>query len=94
MAGTEEHTTCATKFEEAFITNAEGELACLSEKVSTEPLHTLVAWWEELGENWAILYKSVLSGNYLSRITLVKALLQVGKRNGRGKVIKKGKSYI
>lgn len=55
MAGTEEHTACATKFEEAFTTNAEGEIAYLSEKVSTEPLHTLVAWWEELGDNSATL---------------------------------------
>lgn len=51
MTVSEEPTASAIKFEEAFATNADGELACLSEKVSTEPLHTLVAWWEELGGN-------------------------------------------
>lgn len=51
MTGSEEPTASATKFEEAFTKNAEGELACLSEKGSTEPLHTLVAWREVLGDN-------------------------------------------
>lgn len=51
MAGSEEPTASATKFEEAFTKNAEGELACLSEKASTGPLHTLVAWREALGDN-------------------------------------------
>lgn len=51
MTVSEEPTASATKFEEALTTNAEDEIACLSEKISTEPLHTLVSWWEELGGN-------------------------------------------
>lgn len=51
MTVTEELIASATKFEEAFTTNTGGELAGLSEKASTEPLHTFVAWSEELGNN-------------------------------------------
>lgn len=51
MTPTEELVASATKFEEAFTTNAEGELAGLSEKASTEPLHTFAAWSEKLGDN-------------------------------------------
>ena len=51
MTVTEELIPSVTKFEEAFTTKAEGELAGLSEKASTEPLHTFVAWSEELGDN-------------------------------------------
>lgn len=71
MTVSEEPTASATKFGEGFTTNAEGELACLSEKVRTEPLHTVVACWEELGGNSATLYKNFLfwsancqSGNF------------------------------
>lgn len=66
MTVSEEPTASATKFEEALTTNAEDEIACLSEKISTEPLHTLVSWWEELGGNWATLYENLLfwTGNY------------------------------
>lgn len=49
MTVTEELIASATKFEEAFTTNA--ELAGLSKKASTEPLHRFLAWSEELGDN-------------------------------------------